>query len=261
MIKIEPIIVVSGGFDPIHSGHINYINAAKAIGGYLIVALNSDEWLKNKKGKYFMPFNERRIILENLNMVDKVLGFDDDDNWSASPALEKIKSMYPNKKIIFCNGGDRDSSNIREFDVDGVEFIFGVGGSHKANSSSSILKNYKEYFEERVWGRFFHLFNHDGVRVKDLMIDPGKGMSFQRHFKRNEIWLVYKGSCILKHSKDNPENFKEILLDEEDTIMIGVNEWHQVINPNKEPCHIIEIQYGEEVSEKDIERLYFYEKN
>ena len=86
-------------------------------------------------------------------------------------------------------------------------------------------------------------------------------MSFQRHFKRNEIWLVYKGSCIVKHSKDNPENFKEILLDEEDTIMIGVNEWHQVINPNKEPCHIIEIQYGEEVSEKDIERLYFYEKN
>ena len=64
------IIIVSGGFDPIHSGHIAYFKAAKALGDKLIVALNSDQWLINKKGKFFMPFGERKIIIENVGMVD-----------------------------------------------------------------------------------------------------------------------------------------------------------------------------------------------
>ena len=66
------ISVVSGGFDPIHSGHISYINAAKKYGDYLIIALNSDEWLKKKKGKEFMPFEERKSILENIKNVDEI---------------------------------------------------------------------------------------------------------------------------------------------------------------------------------------------
>ena len=59
------IVVASGGFDPIHSGHISYLNHAKKLGDYLIVALNSDEWLRNKKGKSFMTFIERKIIFRN----------------------------------------------------------------------------------------------------------------------------------------------------------------------------------------------------
>ena len=73
------ITVVSGGFDPIHSGHISYIKSAKAYGDYLIIALNSDQWLVNKKGKAFMPFEERKSVLENLKEVDEVIDFDDDD--------------------------------------------------------------------------------------------------------------------------------------------------------------------------------------
>ena len=73
------ISVVSGGFDPIHSGHISYINAAKKYGDYLIIALNSDDWLTAKKGKAFMPFEERKAILENLKGVDEVIDFADDD--------------------------------------------------------------------------------------------------------------------------------------------------------------------------------------
>ena len=98
------VVVVSGGFDPVHSGHIAYFNAAKKLGDKLIVALNSDDWLVNKKGKFFMPFEERSIIIENLKMVDEVIDFEDDENGSASQALIKVKNSYPNEEIIFCNG-------------------------------------------------------------------------------------------------------------------------------------------------------------
>ena len=73
------IIVVSGGFDPIHSGHISYLKSAKNLGDKLIVALNSDSWLANKKGSYFLPFNERKLIIENLSCVDLVIDFEDDE--------------------------------------------------------------------------------------------------------------------------------------------------------------------------------------
>lgn len=85
------IIVISGGFDPIHSGHISYIKSAKDIGDHLIVALNSDEWLVNKKKKVFMNIEERRDILINLESVDEVITFKDDKNGSCVDALEKIK--------------------------------------------------------------------------------------------------------------------------------------------------------------------------
>ena len=102
--KDNTIAVVSGGFDPLHSGHISYFKSAKKLGYKLIVALNSDQWLIDKKGKYLMPFNERKIILENLNIVDEVIGFQDDKNGSCIDALEQIKKNYPNNVIVFCNG-------------------------------------------------------------------------------------------------------------------------------------------------------------
>ena len=135
------ISVVSGGFDPIHSGHISYLKAAKKIGDYLIVALNSDQWLKNKKKKVFMSFEERKDILANIECVDEVAIFKDDDLGSCINALENIKKKYPSDKIIFCNGGDRNQDNIPEMAVDGVSFRFGIGGDDKKNSSSYKNKN------------------------------------------------------------------------------------------------------------------------
>ena len=98
------IIVISGGFDPVHSGHISYIKSAEKLGDKLVIALNSDSWLKNKKGKFFMPFSERKKILENINGVNEVINFKDDEQGSAIYALEKIKTIYPNDEIIFANG-------------------------------------------------------------------------------------------------------------------------------------------------------------
>ena len=85
------IIIVSGGFDPLHSGHIAYFKSAKELGDKLIVALNSDKWLINKKGKFFMPFLERKAIVENLSCVDLVIDFEDDELGSATNALIKVK--------------------------------------------------------------------------------------------------------------------------------------------------------------------------
>ena len=252
------IIIVSGGFDPIHSGHISYFKAAIELGDKLVVALNSDEWLINKKGKFFMPFNERKIVIESLSFVDSVIDFTDDSMGSATNALIKVKEIYPNDEIVFANGGDRNKENIPEMSVDGVKFEFSVGGNDKKNSSSWILKKWQYYHEKRLWGSFFNLFEEEHVKVKELIVEPGHGMSFQKHFKRNEIWMVSKGSCIVNYSKSSPSEKKRIQLNKFDHYLVPVGEWHQITNPFENKCHLIEIQYGEECVEDDIERTEYY---
>ena len=140
---MKNIVVVSGGFDPIHSGHIAYFKAAKALGDELIVGINSDEWLIRKKGKAFMPMHERQAVVQSIRYVDYAIQFNDDDD-SAILLLKLVKQTWPNDKIIFANGGDRNNTNNRESKVEGVTFVYGVGGSNKKNSSSDILKAWKE---------------------------------------------------------------------------------------------------------------------
>lgn len=140
---MRKIVLVTGGFDPIHSGHISYFRDAAKLGDTLVVGVNSDEWLVRKKGKPFMPFNERYTIVESLKMVDYAIGFDDSDG-SAKEAILKVRNWWPKAHIIFANGGDRTSKNIPEQDIacDNISFEFGVGGCEKINSSSSILLNW-----------------------------------------------------------------------------------------------------------------------
>ena len=255
------ISVVSGGFDPIHSGHISYIKSARKHGDFLIIALNSDDWLRNKKGKEFMPFVERKAVLESIQGVDKVIDFQDDDLGSCIKALEKIKLEYPDDQIIFCNGGDRGKDNIPEMSVKGISFEFSIGGDDKKNSSSWILKNWKYDNEKKVWGEYFNLYEDHQVKVKELIVEPRKGMSLQKHFKRSEIWLVSKGKCLINYSKKSPETVEEILLNKHDSIHIDLGDWHQITNPFDETCKIIEIQFGEQTIEDDIERHSYYEEN
>jgi D-beta-D-heptose 7-phosphate kinase/D-beta-D-heptose 1-phosphate adenosyltransferase len=136
------IVVVSGGFDPLHSGHIAYFRSAKELGNKLVVGINSDSWLTRKKGKPFMPWFERSQIIQSIKYVDYIMEFNDDDG-SAKLLLKLVKQTFPNDEIICANGGDRVESNNHELGVDGVTFVYGVGGSHKINSSSEILKSWK----------------------------------------------------------------------------------------------------------------------
>ena len=136
------IVIVTGGFDPIHSGHLAYFKAAKKLGDKLVVGLNSDAWLTRKKGKPFMPMSERFALVSELACVDEVIIYNDNDNSSCN-AIQLIKDRYPNEHIIFANGGDRTKENIPEMVFNDVEFAFGVGGEDKKNSSSWILEDWK----------------------------------------------------------------------------------------------------------------------
>ena len=141
----KKVSLVTGGFDPIHSGHIAYFERAKDLSDYLVVGLNTNEWLTRKKGQYFLPWIERAEIIRHLDMVDAVVSWDDEDN-SACGAIAKCLEI--SEKVIFCNGGDRGKFNTPETDKYGgnprVQFEFGIGGEEKMNSSSWILHDYFE---------------------------------------------------------------------------------------------------------------------
>ena len=259
--KKYKVMLVSGGFDPVHKGHVRMVQAAAEACELLVVGVNSDDWLRRKKGKEFMPFEERKSILESIKNVDEVLAFEDDKLGSCMNALEKVKAKFPDDEIIFCNGGDRGKENIPEMSVSGITFEFSVGGDDKKNSSSWILKNWKYDKERRVWGEFFNLFEDDQVKVKELIIEPKKGMSLQKHHKRSEIWLVSQGKCLVNYSKVAPDKIEEIALDKHNSLHVELGDWHQITNPFNETCKIIEIQYGKETTEEDIERHSYYKND
>lgn len=241
----KSIALVTGGFDPIHSGHITlFIEAAKL--GELYVGVNSDQWLKNKKGYCFMPLEERMEIISNLQMIEHrfispVFKFNDEDG-SAIDAIEQIKLLYPNRKIFFCNGGDRTKENILEKDIKDVELVFGIGGTEKINSSSTIGR------VKRSWGWYKVLYNAMTTKVKELQIEPGQSISVQRHSKRNEFWFVVKGECTAS------KNDKSVILTAHKQFTVPTNTWHTLYNHTNKPCNIVEIQYGECCEESDIER-------
>jgi cytidyltransferase-like protein len=251
------IVLVTGGFDPLHSGHIEYFKAARELGDKLIVGLNSDEWLTRKKGQPFMPWQERAAIVANLQVVDRVINFDDSDN-SAKDAIRKARSIFPNHDIIFANGGDRTKENIPEMDLLNeylnLQFVFGVGGENKMNSSSWILREWKNPKTERQWGYYRILHDVPGCKVKELTVEPGKSLSMQRHFKRHEFWHVTEGNCILDMKLPSGYSLPPMDLTTFSQVQIPQGDWHRLSNPYDTPCRIVEIQYGEVCDEEDIER-------
>ena len=141
------VVLVTGGFDPIHSGHIALLHSAKQIAhlSTLAVGVNSDEWLTRKKGKPFMPLYDRISIVRTLKMVDNVLEFDD-TNGTANDAIAQCLEIYD--KVIFANGGDRHNENVPEYvfykDDPRVIYRWGVGGIGKKQSSSWLLRDWDE---------------------------------------------------------------------------------------------------------------------
>ena len=129
----DKIICVSGGFDPVHIGHLRMIQEASKY-GHVVVIVNSDDWLMRKKGYIFMPFNERCEILEGFEATGETTNVDDRDG-TVCDAIRRIKPTY------FANGGDRKTDNTPEMDVCnevGVELLWNMGGG-KIQSSSSLV--------------------------------------------------------------------------------------------------------------------------
>jgi D-beta-D-heptose 7-phosphate kinase/D-beta-D-heptose 1-phosphate adenosyltransferase len=253
------VVIATGGFDPIHSGHIEYLKCAAQLGDVLIVGLNSDAWLERKKGRAFMSVYEREQIISNLSFVHNVIGFDDWDD-TAIECILKVKRFYPKADIVFANGGDRTIDNIPEqqyFKADKwIKFEFGVGGSDKKNSSSGLLEKWVDGQTERPWGYYRVLHNELGVvKVKELVVMPGQRLSMQKHQHRAEHWFISKGVATLYTIDENSTDF-ECLGEYKmfDNVHIERNQWHQLANQTESPLKIIEIQYGTECIEDDIVR-------
>jgi cytidyltransferase-like protein len=211
-------IVISGGFDPIHPGHIAMIEGAAKHGEVHIVA-NSDDWLIRKKGFFFQPWVDRKKILEaytpHIHTVD-------DSDGTVCEALRRIKPDY------FGNGGDRGAKNTPELDVCeelGIEPVFELGGG-KYSSSSEI--NAKRKVDTR-WGWYEVLIDMPQLKVKTLHIAPGKKLSLQRHEKRSEFFFMPNGEVRVNlpgvwHAPQAPEDKELVILE----VQVGVSEEHDI---------------------------------
>lgn len=147
--KKEKAVMVSGGFDPIHIGHIRMFQEAKKLGDKLIVVINNDNWLRKKKGKEFMSEMDRKEIIEALACVDKVFLSSHCENTDDMSVCEEIKKVRPD---IFANGGDRFADNIPEFKLCNdlkIGMVFNVGVGGKVRSSSDLAKAYSKHINDK----------------------------------------------------------------------------------------------------------------
>lgn len=141
-IKKYDIMILSGGFDPVHKGHVRMFKAAKNMSRKVIVGVNSDAWLVRKKGKGFMNFSERAEIVAGFRFVDEVMMFSDADE-TAIELLVHVQKLYPDLSIAFGNGGDRTDENTPEkgfCDAYNIDMVWQVGGG-KVQSSSELIEN------------------------------------------------------------------------------------------------------------------------
>jgi len=241
-------VLVTGGFDPLHRGHIALLKESKQLGTYLIVGLNSDKWLSRKKGRPFMTYEERKEILLSLSCVDEVISFNDDND----TACDAIAQVIQSSPIIFANGGDRHNENVPEYslykDDDNVTFRWGIGGTNKQNSSSWLLDDFNNPQTDRTWGYYKVLYEGKGYKVKELVIKPHSSLSMQRHKHRSETWNLVSGNAHVIIDNEKME------LSMTESVHIPVNTWHKGINESDEQAHIIEIWKGDRLTEYDIER-------
>lgn len=233
--------MVSGGFDPLHPGHVEYIERASAM-GLVTVALNSDDWLVRKKGYRFQNWRDRCAILMAMQSVYQVSDVDDSDG----TVCEAIRRLRPE---IFAKGGDRTSDNTPEAKLCeelGIKVVYGLGD--KIASSSNIFTGGAPEVA-RKWGTYRVLYNDGAIQIKILTVRPGEATSKQRHAKRNELFV--------------PLHDLEKRLEDTGTIedvtglayIIRAGVWHQLANDNTGKDEVwLEVQFGEAIDEEDIER-------
>ena len=149
-------------------------------------------------------------MLENLTFVDEVLKFKDDDQGSCIEGLKKVKNKFPNEEIIFCNGGDRNEQNIPEMSLKGIKFKFMVGGDDKKIHPVKYLKIGTIVKKREIGESFFNLFVEKNIKVKELIINPKKGMSFQKNIfietRYGLFFLDHVWSNIVKLRKKKKNN-------------------------------------------------------
>ena len=246
----RPIMAVSGGFDPLHSGHVSLLHAARQVAdsvsnASVVVILNSDDWLIRKKGYVFQTWEARAEILRSIRFVDHVVPVDDLDD----SVCETLRCLRP---YFFGNGGDRGVHNTPELTLCkelNITPMFGLGGG-KIDSSSDLVNQVREKarVEIRPWGSFQVVGQGPGFKVKSIVVAPGSRLSYQSHSQRSEYWFGLSGAAtaIL-------EGRRSLLL-EGGLMCIPVGCRHRLENLALVEFKMIELQVGDYLEEDDIVR-------
>ena len=197
MKKKYDFALVSGGFDPIHVGHLRMFQDAKKIADKVILLLNNDEWLIKKKGKPFMNQNQRKEILEEFISISEVI-IQTSSEASSSLAIEEfVKKIQINQFVIVMAETEVILKILRETEICdklNVNLEFGIGGK-KIESSSNLTKNYLGEYEKRPWGNYHIIAKNLGYQIKEIKVSMNSKLSLQKHQNRAEFWQIIRGNC------------------------------------------------------------------
>lgn len=250
--KKPRVVAVSGGFDPLHIGHVRMFEEARKLGDKLAVIINNDNWLRMKKGFTFMPQRERAEIIRSLPFVDKVVFTDHKKGDTDKSVCRTLARVRPD---IFANGGDRVSKNVPEVALCkelGIKMIFNVGAGGKVQSSSWMINNSRRPASKAVrpWGEYYGWDEGDGWNLKTIYIKPNKRLSLQYHHHREEWWLLVEGDATATVREGN--DVLTIPLRKGEVFRVGKKQIHRLAS--KKGGVVVEVAYGA-FDEEDIVRL------
>src|SRR3989338_6444575 len=246
-------VAVSGGFDPIHIGHVRMFKAARELGNKLVVILNNDNWLRAKKGFVFMPQKERTELLRAFSEVDKVVITDHKEGDTDKSVVRALAKLKP---AIFANGGDRRKvKDILEAEACkklGIKMAFNVGEGGKVQSSSWMIGAARRPASQtiRPWGEYFGWDAGKGWNLKTIYIKPGKRLSLQYHHNREEWWLLVEGDAraIVRDASGE----RNVELKRGEVFRVVKKQIHRLLS--KRGGVVVEVAYGK-FDEDDIVRI------
>lgn len=246
-------VAVSGGFDPLHVGHVRMFEEAKKLGDKLVVIVNNDNWLRKKKEFVFMPEAERLEVIKSCKSVDEVILTQHKVNDEDTTVCKELDALRP---AIFANGGDRQAANTPESELChklGIKMAYNIGAGGKMQSSSWMVRDAAEALKknERPWGHFYNHHSLPGVHLKTLHVSPGARLSLQRHKYRNETWVLVSGDAeaIVGPDVDSLKSY-ELVTGRPFDIPVGTI--HRLTS--RHGGVLVEISYGK-FDEEDIERF------